>query len=245
MNPLLANQYDPANARDLALCSRLAYDDLSAVEVRDASTDTRVIILENETDVIVAFRGTQDLRNWLTDLDCRRLAWNGFKIHDGFEIALNSVFKQIKGKLAGCEQRIWLTGHSLGGALAMLCAYRLRHECSIAGVYTFGQPRVGNAGFRDSYNLFLRAKTFRVIHSEDLIPRIPWLLGAYRHAGHEVFYPGRGIALRCPGRRSAASLPQMDPPWFAHLPSDLRELGCGRVSLLSDHHVNTYVDLFA
>ena len=61
----------------------------------------------------------------------------------------------------------------------------------LAGVYTFGQPRVGDSTFRECYNFSgLMGRTFRVVHADDIVPRVPWLLGAYRHAGHEVFYTG-------------------------------------------------------
>ena len=59
----------------------------------------------------------------------------------------------------------------------------------LAGIYTFGQPRVGDWRFRDSYNSCeLLGRTFRVVHGDDFVPRVPWLLGWYRHAGREAFF---------------------------------------------------------
>jgi hypothetical protein len=116
----------------------------------------------------------------------------------------------------------------------------------LAGVYTFGQPRVGDSTFRDCYNFSgLLGRTFRVVHADDIVPRMPWLLGAYRHAGHEVFHIGDRIQ-NSEFRGSDFWL--LDPGFFAKLPWDLRnawrELCQGKVALLADHHVSTYLNLF-
>src|SRR5208283_3131333 len=135
----------------------------------------------------------------------------GAEVHEGFQQALDSIWPALEDGLnrrlaIAPALRLWLTGHSLGAALARLCAWRisnlkseisnLKFEISnaLAGVYTFGEPRVGNAAFRDEYDFWLRAKTFRVVDGEDFITRIPWLLGAYRHSGTEVFYSALGRA---------------------------------------------------
>jgi len=60
----------------------------------------------------------------------------------------------------------------------------------IAGVYTFGGPRVGNAAFRDYYDGLLKSRTFRVVDGVDLVPHVPWLCGLYSHCGHEAYYDG-------------------------------------------------------
>ncbi|HZM04593.1 MAG TPA: lipase family protein [Candidatus Saccharimonadales bacterium] len=244
--------FSPTAAAELVRASAAAYlpslPSFVSPEIVNDSTGTRVVITKIATGLIVAFRGTQDLRNWLTDLDCRRISLNGVKIHEGFEVAVNSVLDRIRETICGFHKRIWLTGHSLGGALAMLCAYRLQHDCDISGVYTFGQPRVGNAAFRGAYNETLKSRTFRVIHSDDIIPRVPWLLGMYRHAGHEAFFPRQ--RQKEEGRRKSqlSSLPVLDCPFFRKLPSDiagmLDEAFVGRMALLNDHHVSTYQALF-
>jgi hypothetical protein len=145
--------------------------------------------------------------------------------------------------------RLWITGHSLGAALAKLFA--IRCKLAIAGVYTFGEPRVGNAAFRDYYNALLKSCTFRVVDGEDFITRIPWLLALYRHSGTEVFYSafGRDALLRVPG--CAAAQPyQIDPPWWLKGISDVfgtwQEYHAGhRLALLADHHVSRYVALLS
>ena len=230
--------FDPANARDLCLASAASYQSRAAAEqisLWSGATDTRVLITVRDNDLIVAFRGTQDLRNWVTDLDCEFVRLGGARVHRGFHQALHSVWDDLERVIASqARARLWLTGHSLGGALAMLFAWRC--ERWVDGLYTFGQPRVGDAHFAESYGYGgLKFRTFRVVHADDIVPRVPWLLGRYRHAGHEVF---------CPSPSSF----QLDRPWFTRLPSDLRgladELHRGRLALLDHHHIKGYLALF-
>jgi hypothetical protein len=264
MNEAALNVFDAGNAAMLCAASAAAYSDYGTYEAVVArSTDTHVRIVRAGADVIVAFRGTADVRNWLTDLDC---AWElearrqnidemhrtrCCRIHRGFARAVDSVEAEISAEIFASSRegrRLWLTGHSLGGALGMLFAWRFfnAHQFApFAGIYTFGQPRVGNAVFRDCYNSnrALFGGTFRVIHADDVVPRIPWLLGAYRHAGHEVFFTEKQKV-----ESGKQKCPMMDPSVAAKLPWDIRgawrELRRGKLALLADHHVNTYLGLF-
>jgi triacylglycerol lipase len=201
MNIPVPNVFDPQTAGALVEFAAGAYGamDNGQLIIDNEATDTRVVVCQNERELVVAFRGTADLRNWLTDLDARFRGDFGCRVHAGFSAALDGVQGRLLAAIAGTTKRIWITGHSLGGALAMLWAWRIANlkfqiSKSLAGVYTFGQPRVGDAGFRDCYDGLLKERTFRVVDGEDFITRIPWLLGAYRHCGTEVFYDSLGQA---------------------------------------------------
>jgi hypothetical protein len=250
MNPARFNVFDCANAARLCAASAATYQEMRGSEAIFArSTDTRVCFTRDETDMVIAFRGTADARDWLTDLECAWDIEDGCRVHRGFARALDSAQARVSGEIIsalGDGLRVWLTGHSLGGALAMLCAWRFfmaHHQAPFAGLYTFGQPRVGDGAFRASYNTNpeLFGATFRIVHANDVVPRIPWLLGNYRHAGREVFFPG------APGIGSDGDW-ILDPglPW--KLARDARnawrELRRGKMALLADHHVNTYLALF-
>jgi len=261
MNSSIPNQYDAENARLLAAVAAAAYQpqaefgDWKTTVVACKATDTRALIACDGGDCVAAFRGTQDLRNWLTDLDCAFTRLGNLRVHRGFFEALESVRKDLEAEIAGTHyERLWLTGHSLGGALAMLCARFW--DGAVEGVYTFGQPRAGDAAFRDEYNNRLRDRTFRVIHADDIVPRVPWLLGAYRHAGHEIYFPspsGRGIKGEGGSSPSASGI-EGEGGWLqdcgllSKLPSDLwnaaRELRRGKLALLDDHHISRYLALF-
>jgi pimeloyl-ACP methyl ester carboxylesterase len=265
MNAPLPNLYDPANAARLCQASAEAYScSVEAVPrliepeaqryiIENHATDTRAVITQSNDDLIIAFRGTRDLRNWLTDLDCAFTPSVCGRVHAGFAAALNSAFAQVAETIfdAHCAgKRIWLTGHSLGGALALLCARQLIKP--LAGCYTFGQPRVGDATFCAAYDALLKDRTHRVVHDADIVPRVPWLLGAYRHAGHEAFYPHPKLArdnAPADGGSIRISQWQLDPSLWAKLPGDALSLANGffngKLSMLNDHHISTYQTFFA
>lgn len=258
MNTPIPNHYDLENARQLVGFAAAAYDaqqsgspelfrglsqsrDGSATVIQDGGTDTQAVIWKNPQDMIVAFRGTRSLRNFVTDIRARRVPLfpgSEAEVHEGFQRALNSVCEALHSsveQLAGGPgaPRLWITGHSLGAALAKLFA--IRCKLAIAGVYTFGEPRVGNAAFRDYYDALLKSCTFRVVDGEDFITRIPWLLGMYRHSGTEVFYDSFCRVL-------------IDPPWWTKAPSDIfgtwqEYHAAHRIAELADHHFSRYIAL--
>lgn len=135
---------------------------------------------------VLVFRGTEaGWRNYLIDADMGRA---GFQrqpaVHRGFLRALDSVWPSLQAALlAQRHLPLFITGHSLGGALAVLAATRVPHRA----VYTFGCPRVGNAAFAAS---LAQASIYRVVHGEDAITRIPpaWL--GFAHVGQPHVLPG-------------------------------------------------------
>lgn len=105
-------------------------------------------------------------------------------VHPGFASALQSVWPQLQDRLSGFGSKpVWLTGHSLGGAIATLLAYQLADR--VAALYTFGCPCVGTTDFVQSFNAKgLQEKTFRYLHGSDAVAKTLELttLG-YQHVG--------------------------------------------------------------
>ncbi|PSC72147.1 Phospholipase A(1) chloroplastic [Micractinium conductrix] len=123
-------------------------------------------------------------------------------VHSGFLSAFDSVrpavLSLVAALLAGEERgwRIFLTGHSLGGALATLGAWDCAHrkwDCQEPPelvVYTFGAPRVGNRPWAEHYNELVPS-TWRIVNERDSVATVPRLMG-YAHVGHAVMLKSGG-----------------------------------------------------
>jgi len=100
---------------------------------------------------------------------------------------LSSVGAAVADKVkqnAGYE--VWVTGHSLGAALASLGAVSLQQAVPDVKVssYTFGQPRVGLFDYAKAHDLAI-PDAYRIIHDDDIVPHVPWC----RHVKYEGWLP--------------------------------------------------------
>lgn len=170
---------------------------------------TQVFAFRNAATCIVAFRGTEMLpEDWLTDAYAvhKSSPWEGMEeevaVHSGFHAALDLVWPDLLGRIADCKCPVWFTGHSLGGALAVLAAYRLRHcekavAPTIGGVYTFGQPRVGNVAFAERCSGELSERIFRYVNATDIVPLVPPDKPIeYAHIGNVRYFDASGYLHR-------------------------------------------------
>lgn len=159
------------------------------------------ILVQYEGYNVVAFRGTElDVEDWLTDLDCKKNNELGVNVHNGFFKAATKALVGVKTSLRSLgltgQSPIIFTGHSLGGAIAILAAYMfsLENSYQTAWVYTFGAPRVGGKEFAKEYNRILGDMTFRVNNGADIVPRVPTRFMGYAHVGQEIYIdPWGGI----------------------------------------------------
>jgi triacylglycerol lipase len=134
---------------------------------------------------ILTFSGTEPtaLADWIVDFSIHQ---NACGIHEGFKAGVSAVWSQISGTLgaggSAATDRLFITGHSLGGALAAVAALRLVRDNVVAldrilGVYTFGMPRVGNDLFAQDYRTVpgrnLADRTYRFIDGVDIVPQVP------------------------------------------------------------------------
>lgn len=161
----------------------LARDAYSRATITNAATDTQVWISGGPFSIVVAFRGSSSVRDWLTNAQfgMEDLFWatddHCARVHRGFLEAFESVnvavlaaVRELLQKFPSAE--IYITGHSLGGALAMLAAYEFRRlKLPLAEVVTFGAPRVGNKAFAAAYNSAPVGQTFLSAGSPDILVR--------------------------------------------------------------------------
>ncbi len=175
-------------------------------------TDTQCFVAGDAQTVLAAFRGTSDWRDLLTDCRIGRApCGSAGRVHRGCQSALQSVLGEVAGAVARfCDngQALFITGHSLGGALAALAA--AQNWPGLAGVYTFGSPRVGDRAFAAHYDALCGGRSWRVVNNADPIPWLPGPLIGYRHVGTEIFVEAGGAVL-------------VGPPWGQKLPVLARE----------------------
>lgn len=175
-----------------------------------AVDETECIVADTTKFIVVAFRGTTSRQDVRTDLQTKliveRVEVEGrsadVTVHYGFYLAYTKVEDQIRQLLLQAQdppdKPIFLTGHSLGGALALVASAALAADPKlgdrIAAVYTFGAPRVGKADFAD----FVKAPHYRIVNQGDIVPLLPpnWILG-YRHTGTPlILKPGATKPIR-------------------------------------------------
>ena len=205
------SSFNLVNAWWLAEASTLVYADEAYVRprFREAGLEriiffnqsgTQCFIASNSRFAIVVFRGSetwnrndrfdprQMIADFMTDIDIRLSDWiRGGKVHTGFMTALDSIWDDMQPEIKRLQDQgvlIWVTGHSLGAALATLAADRLQN---VQGLYTFGSPRVGDQEFQKRFGL----KAFRVVNGKDIVADVP-PKGLYRHVGKHIFIDQKG-----------------------------------------------------
>ena len=168
----------------------LADDAYNRADITNKERNVNVAITERDGELIFTFRGTQDHKNVLEDLDFDPSEWNGYRVHDGFRQDFESVKNEIRAKIDSCDLPIRFVGHSLGGALAILAychfsivnvsIYRRLGVCD-----TIGCPRVF-FGKKPGYFRMIPNLIYRYRNDQDIITHVPtWTMG-YRHVGKMV-----------------------------------------------------------
>jgi triacylglycerol lipase len=212
-------QFKLDNARAMMWLSQLAYETASESKV-DAILEAShlsklgfvsndrltglpphsacVVVAEGHGATFVTFAGSDPGKpeDWVTDFEAMPAPDS---LHSGFKDAVETVWSAIEtaiGKRAAPAQPLFFTGHSLGGALAIIAAARaaLPKNAPQIVVYTFGSPRTGGEPFFDEYTPRLGGTTFRCIHGSDIVPTVPLtLLHVYRHVGQAVQCRSEGL----------------------------------------------------
>jgi hypothetical protein len=206
---VLASSYDEDFAKLALIFSSIAYcppeyvNEWSFATTQcnsDTSTFQLIESFKNETTlafgyvgvdstnqrVVIAFKGTNQTKDWISDIEGFVLADNceieGVSIgliHKGFCQYYNSLVVMgltdvIQSTVSSFpDYEILVTGHSLGGAAAAVCSGDLITRFGYAPtLYTFGEPRTGDYDF----SLTIGEKTsgvYRVVHNRDIIPHLP------------------------------------------------------------------------
>ena len=176
---------------------------------------------------ILTFRGTEPVNaiNWLTDADCSAVPFTYGNVHSGFQSNVEAVWDEISTELEHATegtpsavappdeseerrardqskeplQALYITGHSLGAAMAVLAAAKImmtsneRLANAVRGIYTFGQPAVGDAEFANECDKLFGSMMFRHVYRHDVVPHMPpRSFGQFSHFGEGRFSSATG-----------------------------------------------------
>ncbi|AFY37521.1 lipase class 3 [[Leptolyngbya] sp. PCC 7376] len=180
--------------------------------------DAQGLILADDEKIIIAFRGTEvsAMQDVLTDLDLKQVRQFGGRVHRGFCTTFRSLWSSelriwegaeelvhkpgMKGtleKLLNLKKRpLFVTGHSLGAAMAVLCSVACGEDLQVfqpmISLYDYGQPRVGDESFNETLHKYVKL-IFRVVNNNDIVARIPVDISQnssvidYKHTGKLIY----------------------------------------------------------
>jgi triacylglycerol lipase len=214
--------------------ARRAADAIGFPDVELLDRDgAQAYVFRNDHDCVVAFRGTQ-VTEWNDiEADARAtLAVIGTlgRVHSGFKRELDDLWPVLREVLDGNRLPLYFCGHSLGGGMATLAAYRSSSEAlesRPAELQTFGSPRVVDR----RYSRQARLKHYRWVHNNDIVTRVPPRWMGYWHCGTEVYLDRRGRV-----RRLSPFQRQRD-----RVEGFISGLGKRQLDLLADHRLHHYV----
>lgn len=142
-------------------------------------------IAENKEVIIISFRGTEpkEFSDVKADLNAwKRKSRTEGMVHKGFKGEIDKLWADVSVALQKIgDRKLYICGHSLGGAMATICASRLEEHNP--ELYTYGSPRVGGKEFVKGLNV----KHYRHVNNNDMVTRLPlWIMG-YRHHGNLTY----------------------------------------------------------
>lgn len=185
-----------------------------------------------EHDVVLCCRGTQ-ITEWndvKADANAVLAALGAIgNVHSGFNREVDNLWPMLEGLLHGDSLPVWFCGHSLGAAMATICAYRCKSS-SIVGdpqeLHTFGSPRVGCK----RYIRHAQVTHYRWVHNNDIVTRVPPVFMGYRHCGDEIYFDRYGRIRKLKG------IWRSRDRWRGLLKGFLK----WRIDLLTDHSIGQY-----
>lgn len=182
--------------------SAQAYEDIQSARpgealyvIDDVPCGVQCYIRRRNGVLTIAFRGTDTKADWRRNfLFCKKTIPYGnnaskIRVHAGFLSAYKC--DSVRGRLHALMTRevtsVRVTGHSLGAAMAVLCAVDLQYNfpdrpCEVV---LFGCPRVGNRAFARSYDRRV-FNTYRVENGNDIVTKVPLAMMGYRHVGAKI-----------------------------------------------------------
>jgi triacylglycerol lipase len=188
----------------------------------------------NAHDCVMVCRGTQptDWNDVKADVNAVAVLAEALgRVHSGFKQEVDDLWPDLERALAETDLPLWFAGHSLGAAMATICAIR----CQVSnisprprGLFTYGSPRVGD----QAYVKHCQVVHFRWVNNNDIVTRVPppWL--GYRHGGREMYIDSDGRVRMIRGWRRAVD----------RLRGFVFGLGRLNIDHFADHSIERYID---
>jgi V8-like Glu-specific endopeptidase len=202
LSSLSGGRFQWRTALSLALATQLAYEPPANVQATSRAWgfsdcqpisrgDAQCFVATTADLVLVCFRGTTSLGDWLSNLNLSTINTTTIgTVHSGFLGQFNDLRQRIEIIFASRPGRnVILSGHSLGGALAALGAATWTDVQPLLGLYTYGQPLTGQDDFAAIMEVRLGDRYLRFVNDTDVVP---WVPPGYRHAGRLVQFDAAG-----------------------------------------------------
>jgi len=159
---------------------KLGFDEV--IRYRKNNIAAYLCIHKASRQVVVAFRGSDDWKDWKANLKFLKVKTPfNREVHSGFQASYDTIREGLESyldQLVGWD--LYCTGHSLGAAMATLCC--VQSGTKFKEVVTFGCPRV--YGSNNPINLS-KYNVVRYVNKSDIVCRIPVV--GYEHSG-DLFY---------------------------------------------------------
>lgn len=158
-----------------------------------SKNSTQALLIEHESFYVVAFGGSNDRQDWINNTDYRMIEYYNGKYHAGFHRMTKNVANEIISEIRTIDKPLYITGHSAGGAIAVMFAeILLKRGIKFDTIYTFGQPRLMSFSTAELFSNRTKGKYFRYQHNNDAACLLPpsWL--GYSHAGQLVYIDSKG-----------------------------------------------------
>lgn len=197
-----------------------------------ADEGAEIYLFGTRHDCMVVARGTEPTK-WddiSADANAWTIALEVGRVHSGFHRHVDVLWPRLETLLKENQRPVWFAGHSLGGAMATLCAVRCRLSqipSEPQAIFTYGSPRVGD---RKLVN-FLKIRHYRWVNNNDIVPRVPPRWMGYRHMGREIYLNRRG---------KISSLP-LWLRWHDAWRGFLHSLSQWKIDPFSDHSMIEYI----
>ena len=196
---------------------------------RDGS---QAYLFRNQHDVVFAYRGTEPTE-W-NDIQADASATMAVvgtlgRVHSGFNREVDDLWPLLEELLRSSSQPVWFCGHSLGAAMATICAYRCLASSIVRDpqeLHTFGSPRVGCK----RYIRHAEVDHYRWVHNNDIVTRVPPAWMGYRHGGNEIYLDRYGRI------RKLTGIWRSRDRWRGLI----RGLVKWKIDWLSDHSIHQY-----